>query len=140
MTDTQKEKFEKDFAEVLSQRTGKAPENSNLPLVVGDTLTFSGKGKSAKELVKYHPKQGAIGEWFGIISTDGREISQSNLVKRAGNGIVGDVAQGDTPDARFKNFIEQIMDSDITLRVAELRTRPARNAGEQMVNVVWEKL
>ena len=135
------------FAEVdkvLAERKGNAPTDRTQPLLEGDVVTFSlPKSNKVSELVVYHPEATnangtKVNEYFTIKANDGREISQTQLVGRRGNGL--NIA-GETPGERLKNFLANIVENkNVALKVGKLRILPSTNPAWNSQRIVtWEE-
>ena len=114
---------------VLKQRKGIAPTDSQLPILEGDLLTFSvPKSGDVSELVVFHPttttRNGReIKEHFSVILSDGREVTQKQLVGNRGNGLL---IEGDSPDERLKNFLALVAEhKSVEIKVDKIRILPS---------------
>lgn len=130
---------------VLSQRTGDAPTNVSQPFMAGDVLTFTlAENKTADTLVVYHAPQvqangTVINEYIAVRTNDGRELSQTQLCRRQGNGLG---LEGDTPDDRLRNFLAIVQERrTLQIRIADARVLPSTNPQWNGTRVItWEPI
>ena len=140
----EKNKLHQEISKILSQRTGEAPTNVSQPFMDGDVLTFALKGEeTADKLLAYHPARvqngNTINEYFGVVTADGREVSQTQLCRRTGHGLG---LEGETPDDRLKDFLALVQDKrTIKIKVSKSRVLPSTNPEWNGTRVItWEPI
>lgn len=132
MTQDEKKAIVAEVKEVLKQRKGNAPVDRNQPLLEGDKVTFKvPDGGKVSDLLIFHPQTvndsgTAINEYFAVKTADGREVTQTQLVGRRGNGLS---VLGETPDERLENFLADIAENGSKqIEVGKLRILPSTRA------------
>lgn len=111
----------------MNQRTGTGPRDVSVPFMDGDVLNFAvPENGVAPDILIFHPatvQNGRnIGEWHAVRTIDGRELSHTQLSRRAnGLGLVGDNA-----DERLRDFLTILQErGTLTIRVARSRVQPS---------------
>lgn len=144
MTTEEKKKLNDAIDAVLAKRTGAAPTNVSQPFMDGDILKFTlAEGETADKLVKYNPAQvqgeNTISEYVSLVTSDGREISQTQLCRRQGNGLG---LEGETPDDRLKDFLTLVQEKrTVNIKVAKSRVLPSTNPAWNGTRVItWEPI
>lgn len=130
---------------VLAKRTSAAPTNVAQPFMAGDVLTFAlAEGETADSLVVYHAPQvqangNTINEYIAIRTKDGRELSQTQLCRRQGNGLN---LEGETPDDRLRNFLALVQERrTLQIKIADSRVLPSTNPQWNGTRVItWEPI
>ena len=140
----EKNKLHQEISKILSQRTGEAPTNVSQPFMDGDVLTFALKGEeTADKLLAYHPARvqngNTINEYFGVVTSDGREVSQTQLCRRTGNGLG---LEGATPDERLEDFLALVQEKrKVNIKVSKSRVLPSTNPEWNGTRVItWEPI
>ena len=140
----EKNKLHQEISKILAKRTGEAPTNVSQPFMDDDVLTFALKDEeTADKLLAYHPAQtrngNKINEYFGVITADGREVSQTQLCRRTGNGL-GLI--GETPDERLEDFLALVQEKrTVKIKVSKSRVLPSTNPEWNGTRVItWEPI
>lgn len=140
----EKNKLHQEISKILSQRTGEAPTNVSQPFMDGDVLTFALKGEETADiLLAYHPARvqngNTINEYFGVVTSDGREVSQTQLCRRTGNGLG---LEGATPDERLEDFLALVQEKrTVKIKVSKSRVLPSTNPEWNGTRVItWEPI
>ena len=125
MTQDQKKSIIAKVEAVLKQRKGDAPIDRSQPFLEGDVVTFTvPESGDVSELIVHHPETKDNNgqtrkEYFAVKTSDGREVSQRQLVGNRGNGLS---VEGDSPDERLKDFVTKIAEN-VTLALTILKVR-----------------
>ena len=140
----EKNKLHQEIGKILAKRTGEAPTNVSQPFMDGDVLTFALKeGQTADTLLAYHPAQvqgaNTIREYIAVVTSDGRELSQTQLCRRTGNGLG---LEGATPDERLEDFLALVQEKrTVKIKVSKSRVLPSTNPEWNGTRVItWEPI
>ena len=136
-TEEKKQKTAEKLAAARAKRTTTPSQRvTEMPLLVGDTITF------------VVPENGCAGDLYNINTTgiefdyildaSGRKVSVKSLVGRKGNGINVD---GETRDERCDAFLALIDEKgEISFRVSNLRVLPSTRADWDAQRIVnWQQ-
>lgn len=133
----QKAKFDKIASE--NDCVGKMTDGQ-IPISEGDEFTF--KGSDVDDMIKFDTfkdQAGKLRKWAYLVATNGTRVSQSNLAKRAANGL--NLSGASAPERFFDLCCDIITSGEngYTIRVAQIKETPSNRKGEIYKTIIWEK-
>ena len=93
--------------ELMNEAGELAPTTLDQPIIEGEILTFRiGENQTIRDISKTQQATDKISAFRYVISTNGKRVTQSQLVRRRNNGFEID---GDTPNEKWENLLRLLV-------------------------------
>ena len=93
--------------ELMSEAGEIAPTMLDQPIIEGEILTFKiGENQTIRDISKTQKATDTVSAFRFIVSTNGKRVTQSQLVRRRNNGFEID---GDTPNEKWENVLRTLV-------------------------------
>lgn len=115
-----------DVAQAMGGEGGPNPTELDQPIIEGETLTFGlQNGQKLSDIAGLQPATDRISAFRYVLATNGKRVTQSQLVRRRNNGFVID---GATPNEKWENLLKLLVKGrQISVNVASISIQKSTN-------------
>ena len=93
--------------ELMNEAGELAPSMLDQPIIEGEILTFKiGENQSLRDIFKTQKATEKVSAFRYVISTNGKRVTQSQLVRRRNNGFE---IEGNTPNEKWENLLRTLV-------------------------------